>query len=144
MFEIFLNSEGSPNPALWRPLGRAGRFYIITKWWLKVQGIIGLSTKSKIMPTFLKFNLFWPNPSFQNWSPKLKSVSNYPIWRYFIFYDLWHLISDKLPINCVGYVQKVLKPFFEKFEISANFETLWSTVLEKLIISLKFSIEVFI
>jgi hypothetical protein len=45
---------------------------------------------------------------------------------------------------CVGYVQKVLKPFFENFEISANSETLWTTVLEKLIISLKFSIEVFI
>jgi hypothetical protein len=36
----------------------------------------------------------------------------------------------------------VLKPFFEKFEISANSETLWTTVLEKLIISLKFSLKI--
>ncbi len=46
--------------------------------------------------------------------------------------------------SCVGYVQKVLKPFFEKFEISANFETLWTKVLEKLIISIKFSLEALI
>jgi hypothetical protein len=33
--------------------------------------------------------------------------------------------------NCVGYVQKVLKPFFKKNEICVNSETLWTTVLEK-------------
>jgi hypothetical protein len=46
--------------------------------------------------------------------------------------------------KCVGYVQKVLKPFFEKIEMIANSETLRIKVLEKLIISLKFSLEVFI
>ncbi len=34
-------------------------------------------------------------------------------------------------VICVGYVQKVLKPFFEKIEIIANSETLWAKVLEK-------------
>jgi hypothetical protein len=33
--------------------------------------------------------------------------------------------------KCVGYVQKVLKPFFKKIEICVNSETLWTTVLEK-------------
>jgi hypothetical protein len=41
-------------------------------------------------------------------------------------------------------VQKVLKPFFEKIEMIANSETLRIKVLEKLIISLKFLLEVFI
>jgi hypothetical protein len=39
-------------------------------------------------------------------------------------------------------VQKVLKPFFEKIEIIANSETLWTKVLEKLIISPNFSLNV--
>jgi hypothetical protein len=37
----------------------------------------------------------------------------------------------------------VLKPFFEKIEIIANSETLWTKVLEKLIISPNFSLNVF-
>jgi hypothetical protein len=39
-------------------------------------------------------------------------------------------------------VQKVLKPFFEKIEIIANSETLWTKVLEKSIISPNFSLNV--
>ncbi len=39
-------------------------------------------------------------------------------------------------------MQKVLKPFFEKIEIIANSETLWTKVLEKLIISPNFSLNV--
>jgi hypothetical protein len=41
----------------------------------------------RIMWTFPKWSVhipaLWSNPSSQNWSPKLKSVSNYPFLRYF-------------------------------------------------------------
>jgi hypothetical protein len=40
-------------------------------------------------------------------------------------------------------LQKGLKSYFEEIEISTNSETLWTTVLEKLIISLKFPLKAF-
>jgi hypothetical protein len=46
-------------------------------------------------------------------------------------FKLSHNNEQNISETCVGYVQKVLKPFFKKFEICVNSETLWTTVLEK-------------
>ncbi len=60
------------------------------------------------------------------------------MWRHLIFGDLPNLPKNRLPwlisehsVIWVGYLQKGLKPFFEKIEIIGNSEALLTKVYEK-------------